>query len=116
MKSQDVLPILISILVIILVAVLEKQSKLIAAITATMPLTAPLAVWIVYSSTGGDQRSMIQFSRGMVLGVLPTVGFLAAVWLAARAGFKLAGMLLIGYAVWAVGLTVLVGIRQFVGL
>ena len=30
-------------MVIILVAILEKQSKLFAALTATMPLTAPLA-------------------------------------------------------------------------
>jgi hypothetical protein len=49
MKWQDVLPILASIVVIILVAIFERQSKLVAAITATMPLTAPLALWVVYA-------------------------------------------------------------------
>ena len=53
MKLQDILPVLVSIAVIVLVAVVEKQSKLIAAITATMPMTAPLALWIVYSSADG---------------------------------------------------------------
>ena len=43
MRWQDILPVLLSIIVIIAVAVLEKQSKFIAAITATMPLTAALA-------------------------------------------------------------------------
>ena len=43
MKTQDILPVILSIVVIILVAVFEKQSKLFAALTATMPLTAPLA-------------------------------------------------------------------------
>ena len=41
MKAQDILPVILSILVIILVVLLEKQSKLIAALTATMPLAAP---------------------------------------------------------------------------
>ncbi len=58
MKSQDILPILLSIAVIILVAVLEKQSKFAAAITATMPIGATLAIWIVYSANSGDQQTM----------------------------------------------------------
>ena len=38
MKTQDILPVVLSIIVILLVAVVEKQSKLFAALTATMPL------------------------------------------------------------------------------
>ena len=49
MKLQDAVPVLLSTLIIVLVAILEKQSKLFAALTATMPLNAPLALWIVYS-------------------------------------------------------------------
>ena len=63
LKTQDILPVLISIIVIILVALVEKQSKLAAAITATMPIGATLALWIVYSANDGEQKTMEQFRQ-----------------------------------------------------
>ena len=116
MKSQDILPVVLSITVIILVAVFEKQSKLFAALTATMPLSAPLALWIVYSSNAGDKTVMSQFSLSLLLGVLPTVAFLITVWLAARAGMKIGPILLTGYGVWAVGAGILYLLRNTLGI
>ena len=116
MKLQDILPVLLSIIVIILVALLEKQSKLFAALTATMPLTAPLALWIVYSSNAGDKTAVSQFSLSLLLGLLPTLAFLFTIWLAARAGMKLAPMILIGYGVWAVGAIFLYLLRNTLGI
>ena len=116
MKSQDILPVVLSIAVIILVAVFEKQSKLFAALTATMPLATPLALWIVYSSNGGDKTVMSKFSLSLLLGVLPTVAFLITVWLASRAGMKLIPMILTGYGVWAVGATILYLLRNMLGI
>jgi hypothetical protein len=116
MKSQDFLPVVLSIIVIILVAVLEKQSKLVAALTATMPLAAPLALWIVYSSNAGDKTAVSQFSLSLLLGLLPTLAFLITVWLAARAGVKLGTMILMGYGVWAIGATVLYLLRNLLGI
>ena len=116
MKLQDTLPVLFSILIIIAVALLQKQSKLAAALTATMPLTAPLALWIVYSSSSGDRQAVTQFSQGMLLGIFPSIGFLFAVWLASRAGFTLAPTVLIGFVVWAIGALLIVGFRRLLGL
>jgi hypothetical protein len=116
MKSQDILPVVLSIIVILLVAVLEKQSKLFAALTATMPLAAPLALWIVYSSNAGDKAAVAQFSLSLLLGLLPTMAFLITVWLAARAGMKLAPMILTGYGVWAVGAAILYFLRNTLGI
>ena len=116
MKSQDVIPVLISIIVIILVAVLEKQSKLFAALVATMPLSAPLALWIVYSSNSGDKAVVTQFGLSLLLGVLPSIGFLITVWLGARAGMKLATRLVTGYGVWAVGAVLLYLLRNTLGI
>ena len=99
MKTQDILPVLLSILVIVLVAVLEKQSKFAAAITATMPIGATLAIWIVYSANSGDQETLQDFSVGLLMGIIPSIGFLFAAWLAFRNGLKLMPMLLVGYAV-----------------
>jgi len=116
MKSQDVIPVLLSIVVIIAVAVLEKQSKLFAALTATMPLAAPLALWIVYSSNAGDRTAVSQFSLSLMLGLLPTMAFLVVVWLAARAGMKLGPILVTGYGVWAVGAALLYLFRNTLGI
>jgi len=116
MRSQDVLPVVFSIALIVAVAILEKQSRFVASITAVMPLTAPLALWIAYSSSGGEQAATTQFSLGMLLGILPTVAFLVAVWLAARAGLKLVPIILVGYGIWAVGLALVVSTKQVFGL
>ena len=116
MKSQNIIPVLLSILAIILVAVLEKQSKLFAALTATMPLAAPLALWIVYSSNAGDKTAISQFSLSLLLGLLLTLAFLITVWLAARAGLKLVPMILIGYGVWAIGASLLYLLRNILGV
>jgi hypothetical protein len=116
MKLQNLLPVILSIIVIILVAVLEKQSKLFAAITATMPLAAPLALWIVYSSSGGDNEAVSVFTKSMFLGFLPTLAFIITVWLAARAGMKLLPMILTGYGAWALGAGLLYLLRNFFGI
>jgi hypothetical protein len=116
MKSQDVIPVILSIVVIILVAILEKQSKLFAALTATMPLAAPLALWIVYSSNVGDKAVVSQFSLSLLLGLLPTLAFLITVWLAARAAMNFVPMILTGYSVWAIGATIIYLLRDALGI
>jgi hypothetical protein len=116
MKTQEILPVLLSMMVILLVAIVEKQSKLVAALTATMPLATPLALWIVYSSNEGDRAVVSQFSLSLLLGLLPTLGFLITVWLSARAGMKLVPMILTGYGVWATGAVILYFLRNVFGI
>lgn len=116
MKTQEVLPVIVSIVVIITIAVVEKQSKTIAAIAAVMPTTAPLALWIVYSSSGGEQAAISEFTSGLILGLVPTFGFAIAAWLAARAGMKLGSILLSGYSVWAIGIGLVYIIRNSLGI
>lgn len=112
MKWDEILPVLVSIVVIVLVAVLRRQSELAAAITATMPLNAPLGLWIVYAAAGGERGSVTRFTSGMVVGILPSLGFLLVVWLAARAGMRLAPMIVLGYAAWGIGLGALLLVRR----
>jgi hypothetical protein len=116
MKSQDIIPVVLSIVVILAVAVLEKQSKLFAALTATMPLTAPLALWIVYSSNAGEKTAVSNFSLSLLLGLLPTLAFLVTVWFAARAGMKRAPMILTGYSVWGAGALLLYLLRNILAI
>lgn len=114
-KWNDLVPVVISVIVILLVAVMERYSKLLAAVTATMPLTIPLALWIVYTASNGDSVSVERFARGMVVGIIPTLAFAVAVWLGARAGIKLAPMLALGYAVWGLVLLVILALQRLFG-
>jgi hypothetical protein len=116
MKSQTVVPVLLSIVVIILVAIIERHSRWVAAITATMPLAAPLALWIVYTSARGEAQAVSEFSFNMLIGILPTLVFLLFAWIAARAGWRLGSILLTGYAAWGVGLLILITIKRLIGL
>mgnify|MGYP001553956423 FL=1 len=115
MKWQEIMPVLISIIIIILIAIIGRTSRFIAAITATMPINIALGMWIIYSSSGGDAKSVTEFSLGMLLAVFPSMGVLVAVWLASRAQVKIIPMLLLGYSVWAVGLVLIFGIRKLLG-
>lgn len=115
MKWHEVLPVVISVAVIILVAVLEKQSKLVAAVTATMPLTMPLALWIVYSSNQGEKQAVVSFSQSLILGIIPTAAFAVALWIGARLGMKLLPMIIFGYAVWAAVPALVLGLRRLLG-
>jgi hypothetical protein len=115
-KSQTLIPVILSILIIILVAILERHSRWIAAITATMPLGIPLALWIVYASVQGETSAVTDFSFNMFLGVLPTLGFLIVAWVAARAGWRLGPIIISGYAAWGAGLLLLVTIKRLFGI
>jgi uncharacterized membrane protein (GlpM family) len=116
MSWQEISRILIAFAVIVAVTLLQKQSKLIAAITATMPVNVPLAMWLLYSATGGDGVSMREFAKSLVVSIFPTVGFLLAAWLASRADVKLGPTLLAGYAVWGVGVLILMALKRRLGL
>jgi hypothetical protein len=115
MRWNEILPVVLSMVVVVLVAVLEKQSKFFAAIAATVPLTIPLALWIVYSSSQGERGAVEQFSQSLALGMVPTVAFTIALWLGAKAGLKLVPLILTGYAAWGGVLLILISLRRWLG-
>lgn len=108
-----VLPVLVSIGIIIVVAILRDTSKTLASILATMPINIPLALWVI--SSGSTPDSMETFTRSLFINILPTLGFLLVVWLAARAGWQLVPMIAAGYSAWAICLGLLYFIRWLLG-
>lgn len=108
---QRVAPVVVSIVIIVLVAVLRNYSRTLAAITATMPINIPLALWIFHS--GGDvvQEDFADFAGTIVVGMLPTILFAAVAWVAARAGWSLIPIIIAGYVAWGIALLVLLWLR-----
>jgi len=116
MKFNEILPVGVSITVLILVAFIQRQSKTVAAVTATMPVTIPLVLWIVYSSTKGERKLLEQFTGGLVSGIIPTMAFVVAIWLSTRSGLKLVPTILVGYLTWGLTLGVMFAIRRWMGV
>ena len=115
MKWEGWMPVVVSIAVLILVAVVQRYSRTLAAITATMPLNIPLSLWIVSEAAGDDRAGVVTFMDGMLWGILPTVVFVVAAWLALRAGWKVAPTILVGYAAWAAAVALFFGVRRWIG-
>jgi len=112
---QRVLPVLFSILVIILIAVVRNYSKTLAAITATMPVNLPLAIWLLSAGADTTQASTVQFIENLIIGLIPTFGFLIIVYIAARAGWSVLPMIGIGYVGWVVMLVIMLFIQSRLG-
>jgi hypothetical protein len=114
MELEKIAPVLISIIVIILIAVISEYSKTFAAITATMPLSVPLGLWIVYAAESGDKGKMVEFSSGLLYGIIPTVIFIIATWYAARTGWSIVPIIAFGYSAWGVSLGIMLTARQLI--
>lgn len=111
---QRVLPVLVSIFIIIIVAILRNFSPRIAAVTATMPINIPLALWIVYSDAGENRPEiMVQFAQGLLLGIVPTVAFLIVCLFLLRAEWSLVPVIATGYIVWGTFLGASFLVQQF---
>jgi len=113
---HQIAPVLVSIFVLIAVAAIRNYSRTLAAITATTPVTIPLALWIVYTGAKGDRATVSQFASGLPLGITGTAAFTIAVWLAARAGWKLGPIIAVGYLVWGITIGLMLVLRRWLGL
>jgi hypothetical protein len=97
---ERVVPVLLSVLIIVLVAAVQERSRNLAAILATMPLTAPLAMWIVYSATQGDHDQTAEFIASMLVGFAAGLLFVLASWFGFRQHWSFPGVLAFGAAIW----------------
>ena len=100
MSTERVATVLLSVLIIVLVAVVQERSRHLAAIIATMPLTAPLAMWIVFSASGGDQHQTREFVGTMVIGAVASLVFVLACWLGFRQAWGFLATLGFAAALW----------------
>ena len=100
MTRERVVPVVLSLLIIVLVAVVQERSRHLAAIIATMPLTAPLAMWIVFSATRGDHHQTADFAASMFVGVVASFVFLLACWFGFRRQWSFPLVLVFGSTIW----------------
>jgi len=99
---QQIIPVVASIAVIILVSVLQERSRFLAAVLASMPLMAPLALWVVFSGSNGDHMKAAEFVSAMVPGVIATLGFVVGTYVALKYRLSFPWVLASGAASWLV--------------
>ena len=108
---EKTLPVVASVVIIVLVAVVQQRSRELAAILASLPLTAPLAAWIVFSASGGDHEHTAQFVRSMLAASIATVIFILACWYGLRQQWPFPVVMATAFGIWGV----LVAVPYLVG-
>jgi uncharacterized membrane protein (GlpM family) len=108
--QERLFPVVVSVVVIILVAVVQERSRYLAAVLASMPLTAPLALWIVFSATKGDHQQTANFAAAMVVGFIGSLAFIVACWYGFSRHWNFSVVLSMGAVAWSV---IMVGTRYW---
>jgi uncharacterized membrane protein (GlpM family) len=91
-----------SVAVIILVSAVQQRSRFLAAVLSSMPLMAPLALWVVFAGSNGDHDKSAEFVGAMVPGVIATLGFVVGTYVALKYRLSFPWVLMTGAASWLV--------------
>jgi hypothetical protein len=94
------LPVIASVVIIVLVAIVQERSRDVAAIVATLPLTAPLAAWIVFSGSGGNHPHTAEFVRSMLAASIANVLFIIVCWYGLQQRWPFAVVMVVAFGVW----------------
>ena len=111
MSTQRIVQLLISFAILTGVALISEKSRSLAGILAVLPINVTLALWLVASNNPDDSKLAADFSRMMLLGLLPGIVFLGVCWAAFRRGWSLPLAIGTGYVVWALAMGAYKGIE-----
>lgn len=103
MSTQRIIQLFISFGILTLIAFLSEKSRVIASTVAVMPLNITIALWFIANSPGNDAALTADFTRMMLIGLVPTIFFIVTCWFGFRQGWSLGRVLVLGYGVWLVG-------------
>lgn len=102
MSLTKVYQLLLSMGILTVVAIVSERHRDVAGLLAAMPLQIPLAIWIAYTSAGGNAEQTTGFARAAFFGIIPTAIFCLAVWLALSRGIRLPQVYVLAYSIWIV--------------
>ena len=93
----------VSNLIIVACVLIGRRSPALGGLIATMPLTSLIVLIWLASDNPGDTRLLGDYTRGVLWGILPTVGFFVAALLCMRKGVGLPVVLAVAGVVWLGG-------------
>jgi hypothetical protein len=100
MSTQRIVQLLVSFASITVISLVSQRSNVLAAIVAVMPMNITVALWFIFTGSGGDAAVAADFARLAFFGLIPVMLFTITCWICFRRGWSLRAVLLVGYAVW----------------
>jgi hypothetical protein len=93
----------LSFLVLTLITIVGERNRGVAGFLAAMPVQIPLAIWLIFASTGGNIEKTTEFARAAFFGIIPTGIFCLTAWAALNRGLNLPKVYVLAYGIWIVG-------------
>ena len=95
-----VIKLFISVALILLCSSIGKKLPSLAGLIAVMPLTGLLVMLWVYSDNPGDYAKMINYTRGALWGIIPSILFFLVAFFCFQKHLPLWVVLCASFAVW----------------
>jgi uncharacterized membrane protein (GlpM family) len=100
---QVLIKVVLSVVIILAATAIGKKLPATAGLVGVMPLTGALVLVWMYVESNGDSRTMEQFTKGAIWGIVPSILFFVVALLCFRRGFPLAIVLVSSFGAWLGG-------------
>jgi uncharacterized membrane protein (GlpM family) len=101
-----VIKIVISVSVILTCTWVGKRFPSLGGLLAVMPLTGLLVMVFLYFGTEKDSEKMLEYNRGALWGIIPSMMFFAVAFWAFKRQFSLPMVLTFSFSAWILGAAV----------
>ena len=102
-KMNFLLKLSIAVAIIILCSQIGKKMPSLAGLIATMPLTGVIVMVWLYHEKNGNHEVMVNYAKGAVLGIIPSIFFFFSAFLCFKHSFSLPAVLLTSFGIWLIG-------------
>jgi hypothetical protein len=100
MSTQRIVQLLVAFASLTVISLVSERSNVLAAIVAVMPINITVALWFIFTGSGGDTAVAADFARLASFGLIPVMLFTVTCWVCFRRGWSLKAVLVTGYAIW----------------
>jgi len=97
---QVLIKVALSVVIILAATAIGKKLPTTAGLIGVMPLTGALVLVWMYLESNGDANTMQQFSKGALLGIVPSILFIVVALLCFKRGLPLSIVLVSSFAAW----------------
>ncbi|MHC4642385.1 MAG: DUF3147 family protein [Planctomycetota bacterium] len=102
MRVYDVIKLLISVSIIVFCTQIGRKLPTLAGLIAVMPLTGLIVLVWLYLDNPGNFNIVIDYTKGALWGILPTILFFLTAFMCFRRHLSLWIVLCASFAVWLI--------------
>ncbi|NIA17382.1 MAG: hypothetical protein GWO86_03440 [Planctomycetes bacterium] len=97
-----VIKLLVSMAIIVFCSQIGRKMPTLAGLIATAPITSLIVLLWLYSDRPGDFNLMVDYTKGVLWGIIPTIFFFVAALICFRKELALWIVLPAGFTVWLI--------------